>query len=47
MAFITAHPQRVRAVIGMQMAMNSRKTSVRNSQSPEISGLSAHWKTPL
>jgi hypothetical protein len=46
-AFTKTQPQRVKNVIGMQIAMKRRNTSVRKNQSPTISGLSAHWKTPL
>ena len=45
--FTITQPHRVKTVIGTQMAMKRRKTSVRKNQSPAISGLSAHWKTPL
>lgn len=44
--FTTAQPQSVKAVIGMQMARNNWKTSVRKNQPSAISGLSVHWKTP-
>ncbi len=45
--FIESQPTKVQTVMGTPMAMKSPKTSIRKSQLPARSGLSAHWKTPL